>query len=239
MAQVEILIDYNNLTRPDLGKGPKFVVEKVLAALGFSQLAGVSRVNIRLYDGWYQARNLTVRAQDVSATIKAHFPGIHTVTDGAVTKKLVINVEMAYSLKIDPGTDIWDTYRMKSAPRGLSCADPVSVGCVVTPCQLLNTHMFFKANKCPETACAIEPKHLLNRGEQKLIDGMLAADLYYLHLQKEPHAVVVSSDDDMWPAIRTVLDLGMHVIQVHPLKGHRVPVYYARGRAPKYTELDM
>ena len=236
---MEILIDYNNLASSDRKKGPKFVVEKVLAAMGYSHLAGVTRANFRLYDGWFQEKNLTPRAQDISAAIKTNFPGIHTVTDGSVTKKLVINVEMAYSLKIDPGTDIWHTYRMRNSPRGLSCGDPVNVGCSVTPCQLLNTHLFFKGSKCPEAACAIEPKHLINRGEQKLIDGMLAADLYYLHLQKEPHVVVVSSDDDMWPAIRTVLDLGMHVIQVHPLKGHRVPPYYARGRAPKYTELDM
>lgn len=236
---MEILVDYNNLTRPDLKKGTRFVVEKVLVALGFRYLEAASRVNIRLYDGWYQEKNLTRRAQDVSAEIKAHFPGVHTVTDGVATKKVVVNVEMAYSLKIDPGTDIWHTYRMRNAPRGLSCANPVMVGCPVTPCQLLNTHLFFKENKCPEAVCTIEPKQLINRGEQKLIDGMLAADLYYLHLQKEPHVVVVSSDDDMWPAIRTVLDLGMHVIQVHPLKGHRVPMYYPRGRAPKYTELDI
>lgn len=234
-----MLIDYNNLIRSDLRKGPTFVVEKVLTALGYSHLAGVPRVNVRLYDGWFQEKNLTQRAQDVSAEIKANFPGVHAATDGLATKKLVVNAEMAYSLKIDPGTDIWHTYRMRNSPRGLSCADPMIVGCTMTPCQLSNTHLFFKSNKCPEAACAIEPKQLINRGEQKLIDGMLAADLYYHHLQKEPHVVVVSSDDDMWPAIRTVLDLGMHVIQVHPLKGHRVPPYYPRGRTPKYTELDM
>jgi hypothetical protein len=236
---VQILIDYNNLTRSDLGKGPKLVVEKVMAALGYSHLGSVPRVNVRLYDGWYQERILTPRAQDVSAAIKLHFPGVYTASDGLVTKKLVVNVEMAYSLMIDPATDIWHTYRIKNSPRGLSCADPVKGGCAIIPCQLLNTHLFFKGDKCPESTCPIEPKHLLNRGEQKLIDGMLAADLYYLHLGKEPQVVIVSSDDDMWPVIRTILDLGMHVIQVHPLKGHRVPGYYARGRAPKYTELDM
>jgi hypothetical protein len=236
---VEMLIDYNNLTRPDLAKGPKYVIEKVLAALGHHYLASVSRTSIRLYDGWFQENILTPRAQSVSAEIKAHFPGMHATTDGTTTKKLIVNVEMAYSLKIDPGANIWNTYRMRNSPRGLSCADPVNVGCKVTPCQLLNTHLFFKGSKCPDAGCTIEPRQLINRGEQKLIDGMLAADLYYLHLQKEPKVVIVSSDDDMWPAIRTVLDLGMHVIQVHPLKGHRVPLYYSRGRAPKYTELDM
>lgn len=236
---MEILIDYNNLTRPDLGKGPKFIVDKVLAALGHRHLENTSRANIRLYDGWYQEHHLTQRAQNVSTAIMANFPGVHTINHGSATKKLMVNVEMAYSLKIDPGTDIWHTYRMRNSPRGLSCGDPAKAGCTMTPCLLLNTYLFFKENRCPQTACAIEPKHMINRGEQKLIDGMLAADLYYLHLQKEPHVVVVSSDDDMWPAIRTVLDLGMHVIQVHPLKGHRVPAYYPRGRAPKYTELDL
>jgi hypothetical protein len=137
---MDVLVDYNNLTRSDLTKGPKFVVERVLAALSHSYLFPATRVNVRLYDGWYQEHSLTKRAQDVSAQVKADFPGTHTVTDGVATKRLVVHVEMAYSLKIDPGTDILHTYRMRNSPRGLSCANPVTVGCTASPCELLRDH---------------------------------------------------------------------------------------------------
>lgn len=236
---MDVLVDYNNLSRTDLAKGATFVVEKVLTALGHAHLASATRIHVRLYDGWYQGNALTPRAQAVSAQLQADFQRTFTASDGAATVRVVVTAELAFALKIDPGTDIQHTYRLRAAPRGLSCADPVAAGCALSPCALATTHQFFSARKCPAPTCAIEPKHLINRGEQKLVDGMLAADLFYLHRQGEARVVVVSSDDDLWPAIRSVLDLGMHVIHVHPLSGHRVPPYYPRGRAPQYTELDL
>jgi hypothetical protein len=236
---MEVLVDYNNLRRQDLVKGPKLIIDKVLGALSIAHLTGVARVNFRLYDGWYQDQFLTRRAQDVSTEVLANYPSTYTVTESGTSRKIVVTVELAYSLKSDPGTHVWHTYRMRTAPRNLSCADPAVIGCAITPCDLSSMYLFFRDKKCPNSACRMEPQNLINRGEQKLVDGMLSSDLYYLHRQGEQSIVVVSSDDDMWPAIRTVLDLGMHVIHVHPLPGYRVPSYYSRGRAPRYTELDM
>ena len=235
---MDVLVDYNNLPRAVLMRGPRLVIDRIVTTLA-PHLTDMGRVNVRLYDGWYQEQGLTRRAQDVSAEVSVNFPTTQVVLDGSATKKVLVNVEVAYSMMIDPASPMWHTYRMKSAPRNLSCVDPAAAGCSVTPCDLAYTHQFFRDKKCPNAGCSMSPTNMINRGEQKLVDGMLAADLYFLHLRKDTSVAVVSSDDDMWPAIRTVLDLGVHVLHVHPLPGHRTPAYYSRGRKPKYTELDL
>jgi hypothetical protein len=236
---MDILVDYSNLPRADRSKGPTFVVDRIIAALGLAHLAAYSRVSFRLYDGWYENNTPTRRAQDVSAAILKDFPAPRTVTDGSTTKTLVVNVELAYSLRIDPSNHLWHTHRLKGTPWSLSCAHPTAVGCTTTPCELLSTHVFLSTKKCPGATCTMTPANLISRSEQKLVDAMLSADLYYHHLQKTPKVTVVSSDDDMWPAIKTVLHLGVHVVQVHTVPGHTTPAFYSRGPRPAYTELHM
>lgn len=236
---MDILVDYSNVRPADRSRGPTFVVDKIIAALGLVLLAPYSRIAIRFYDGWYENNTLTRRAQEVSAALLKDFPAPRTITDGSATKTLVVNVELAYSLKIDPSNHLWHTYRPKGTPRSLSCGHPTAAGCTVTPCELLSTHTFLSTKKCPAATCTITPENLISRSEQKLVDAMLFADLYYHHLQKTPKVAVVSSDDDMWPAIRTLLDLGVHVVQLHTVPGHSTPAFYSRGPRPTYTELHL
>src|SRR6185312_2148922 len=163
---MDVLVDYNNLPRIVLNQGPKLIVERIMAVLG-THVADEKRVNVRLYDGWYQNQDLTRRAQAVSVEVAANFPATHIVPDVTTTnKKVLVNVEMAYSLKIDPVAPIWHTYRMKAAPRNLSCADPIASGCTFSPCELLSTHLFFRDHKCPNVGCTVSPVNLINRGEQ-------------------------------------------------------------------------
>ena len=236
---MDILVDYSNVRPTDRGGGPTFVVDKIIAALGIAHLAAYSRVSFRLYDGWYENNTLTRKAQDVSAEILKDFPAPRTLSDGATTKTLIVNVELAYSLKIDSSNHLWHTYRIRGTPWSLSCAHPTAAGCTVTPCELLSTHAFLSTKKCPNASCMITPANLINRTEQKLVDTMISSDLFYQHLQKSSKVVVVSSDDDMWPAIKTLLELGIHVVQVHTLPGHTTPAFYSRGPRPTYTELHL
>jgi uncharacterized LabA/DUF88 family protein len=82
-------------------------------------------------------------------------------------------------------------------------------------------------------------EQLIYKSEQKLVDTMLAADLIYLCLQRDRKVAVVSSDDDMWPAIKTVLNLGMTVLHVHTSAGRRTPQFYTRGGLPTYVEMNI
>jgi uncharacterized LabA/DUF88 family protein len=215
------------------------VIDKVLAALGFVYLRTLPRINFRLYDGWYLNRTPTRLAQQVSTEILANFPLTRTLTDGTNTTTVVVNAELAYSMKIDSVTHLWHTYRQRGYPVGLSCLSPIRAGCTRSPCQLIDTHSFFTHDVCPSPGCTLGPIDLITRNEQKLVDTMLAADLFYLYLLKSQIVVVVSSDDDMWPTIKTVLDLGMHVIHIHTLPGRRTPHFYSHGPRPSYTQLSL
>jgi hypothetical protein len=175
----------------------------------------------------------------VSAQVLTDFPATRTLTEAGNKHTFVVNVELAYSLKIDPLNHIWHTFRLKGSPWSLSCAHPTSAGCTLSLCDLVATHEFFSNKKCPNPACTVKPVNLISRSEQKLVDAMMSADLFYLHLQKTPKVAVVSSDDDLWPAIKTVLDLGMSVVQVHTVPGHTTPAFYSRGPRSTYIELHL
>ena len=69
---------------------------------------------------------------------------------------------------------------------------------------------------------------VLQKWEQKLVDTMLVSDLIFLATRGERDLVVVSSDDDIWPGIRTALQLGARVTQVHT-GGRETPADYTRG----------
>src|SRR5688572_11461378 len=99
---MEVLVDYSNVSSSDRTKGVLFVVDKIVAALGYPHLGDKSRLGVRLYDGWYQNNSLTRRAQQVSTDVLASFPKTYTITDRVNTKTLIVTVELAYSLKIEP-----------------------------------------------------------------------------------------------------------------------------------------
>ena len=80
---------------------------------------------------------------------------------------------------------------------------------------------------------------IVRRREQKLVDTMLAADVFF-NVHSNAHQIaLVSSDDDLWPAINTALQFGVEVIHLHTVSGHTTrPSYLRVGRAD-YTELSL
>ena len=241
----EISIEENTAGRGMLSvivvrnRGVTFVVDRILAALGYQHLHTSSHIQFRLYDGCYDNRTPTRRAQQVSAELLANFPLTRTVTNGSTPVTFVVNAELAYSLRIDPSTHLWHTFRQRGYPTDMVCRHPTTAGCTNSPCALASMHSFFHNQACPTSGCAVVPDLLIFRNEQKLVDTMLAADLFFLHLQKASRVAVVSSDDNMWPAIKTVLDLGMTVLHVHTLPGRTTPLIYSRGPRPSYTEMNL
>jgi hypothetical protein len=80
---------------------------------------------------------------------------------------------------------------------------------------------------------------MLTRPQQKLVDTMITVDAIYL-AQSDPHLLcIVSSDDDLWPAIRTTVLLGRPTIHLHTKAGRRTPGYYATGSGVLYLESDL
>ena len=237
---MEILVDYSNVLDADRKKGVRFVAERILTAIGPRRVDDRQRATIRLYDGWYEAQSPSRVAQEVSADVQANSPHTMTLLDGSLSKRLVVSIELAYSLRSDPTVHLWHTFRPKAPQSNVTCHPPLSVGCTVSPCPLAPMERFISKRKCPIATCTLKPHDLLVRNEQKLVDTMMAADLFSLHLNSAAEAVIVSSDDDLLPAIRMVAKSGTKVIHILTRAPSTSLSTYVNGLdASAYTQLQL
>jgi uncharacterized LabA/DUF88 family protein len=237
---MEILVDYNNILEVDRKKGVRYVSERILSVIGPFRLGERHRATIRLYDGWYEAQSPSRVAQEVSADVQANCPHTVTLVDGTDTKRLIVSVELAYSLRSDPTVHLWHTFRAKSPQSNVSCKTPLSAGCTAASCPLAPMERFIAKRKCPVAGCSLKPQDFLVRNEQKLIDTMMAADLFSLHLSSAPEAVIVSSDDDLLPVIRMIAKSGTNVLHVLTRPPNASLAQYVNGLdANTYTQLQL
>lgn len=116
---------------------------------------------------------------------------------------------------------------------------PSDAGCTDPNCPLIAAYKFFTNHRCPVDTCKITPVALFHRTEQKLVDTMIAADLFSLQLQARRQIALVTSDDDLWPPIKLLLRLGVEVLHIHTIDGRRTPSIYSRNAGPTYIELQL
>lgn len=217
-----ILVDYDNIDKQLLRRGISYVVSRIFSKIDPTDIVG-RNVKVRLYGGWYQSNAFTTRAQNLSADISSSFPNTVLLSDN--TTSVIVNCEMAYSILADPSNHLFDTFRVRGIPTGLHAQHPTSCGCPNFSCPIIATYNFITNNIC--TTCNIvTPEQLLYRSEQKLIDTMLTSDLIFSSLSTT-NLVIVSSDDDFWPGIRTTLSSGAKVIQIHTRR-RQTPLYYSQ-----------
>ena len=239
-AIMEILVDYNNVADADRRKGIRYITERVLAAIGPDKIGSRRRVTFRLYDGWFEMQSPSRVAQAVSADVQTNAPHTAVLLDGAEKKKVTVNVELAFSLRSEPTVHLWHTFRQKAKHGNFTCTPPASAGCVIAGCPLQPIAGFFSNKQCPQPTCTITPEDVFTRNEQKLVDTMIAADLFSLFMSSAPEAVLVSSDDDHLPIVRLLVNTGMTIFHVltRP-KSHSMGLYL-RGLDPnKYLQFQM
>ena len=239
MSAMVVLVDYDNILQAHRRKGPKYVVDRILTAISIADLSHTGRARVRLYGGWYGRRTLTRYAQRISTGIQAAFPATVMLVEPGASLKVAVQVELAFSLEIEPAKHLWYTYRARGMPRGLQCLHPSTVGCTDPACPLLTVHQFFNAGKCPRPGCRVTPADVIRKGEQKLVDTMLTADLLHLAFSGTSRVTVVTSDDDLWPGIRTATLLGTHVIHIHTVAGRATRKAYAAGVGGSYSERNL
>ena len=235
---VHVFVDYDNVVGQERRKGLVYVAERILQTIihGASGLVAPTRFAFRLYGGWYGGTTPTRLAQNLAVEISAHFPR-RSVIPTASPVTCLVGMELAYSLDIDPSRHLLHTYRRQGAIDDVSCRPPIAAGCTEAACALTSMHQFLTSGGCAMSGCAMTPADFLFRGQQKLVDTMLAADVIHLaHVNAEP-LCVVTSDDDLWPAIKTALVLGRTVLHVQTRPGKRTPNFYSAGSGPLYLEL--
>ena len=234
-----VLVDYYNIDRLYRRRGVSWVVQRILDALGAKALANASRFRIRFYGGWYGKASLSQQGQALSAEIDALFPARLVVGTRYTSLRLRVSAELASSMLVDPTHDVLHTLRRGSRPRYdvhplpfRGCTDP-------THCPLAPIEALIDRRECPADDCSTPISGVFPRTrQQKLVDTMLVSDLIYLaHATRGP-AIVVSTDDDLWPGIRTALHLGLPVHHIHTAN-RTTPGMYASAVTNSYHEYRL
>lgn len=236
---MDVLVDYYNLTRDQRRKGVVHVADLMVSTLVPDHVrTGERRIDLRLYGGWYEGKTPTRDAETIVAALREHYPTM--LGDRTARRTITVNVDLAYSMKWDPANHLWYTLRQRPPLREIEFPDPSSVGCrLADRCPLLPGYEFLTLGVCPEQGCEVTLRQAMKRREQKLVDTMMAADLFFNAYWRERRIAVVSSDDDLWPAIRTALQLGVEVIHVHTLKDHSTRSSYIREASAGYVQIHL
>ena len=234
---MDVLVDYYNIPQQERRKGVAYLINRIMSVIVPSHVsARERRVDLRLYGGWYEETSPTRDAQQ----IERELPGPTLIPMDGDRRSLMVNVELAYSMRCDPVHHISYTLRSKTAPRWLEFTDPTAAGCQLAGrCPLRPGYEFFVRGDCPEQGCPVTSRLIVRRREQKLVDTMLAADVFFNVHSNAQQVAIVSSDDDLWPAINTALQFGVGVVHVHTVTGHTTRPDYLRGGQADYTELSL
>ena len=222
-----VLVDYDNIQAQIREKGVFDVVDILFNSIASAVLVKERRLVFRLYGGWYEGDSLSPRAQKITSELQNQFPRVIIDNSGS---GYFVNVELAYSLACDPERHLFYTYRRKSAPRGLRVSGPNSCIKGNSDCCIRGLNKFIEKGKCPEQGCEESVQNRLWRSEQKMVDTMLSADLITFCAREEGHQVcVVTSDDDLWPPLRTSLMFSENVYHLQAMLGVNIPDHYSSG----------
>jgi hypothetical protein len=232
-----ILIDYDNLGPILKTKNLVYILDRIVATFSLDELMPFSHIQARLYGGWYKQGSNTKLAQDLSKEIITDFPRPKVITNpvNGIKLKLSMNVMLAFSLMITPSHHLLNTYRETAAPSGIVAKHPSSLGCTNTSCPLIFVYDFINNGMLRSSCCNIKLEQLLYRGEQKLVDTMINSDLIYICSKLSKSICVVSSDDDFWPGIETVVNMQASVYHIHT-RNRTTPPHYLRGVSSLYKE---
>ncbi len=216
MKTVQVLVDYDNISNRHKRRGIPSVFERILNAVIAASGSVPNRLMCRLYGGWYDQSSPTPLAQRLAGEILADFPRIVNIshpTDGT-TLRVQVMAELAYSLIAEPSQHLLRTVRRRPFRTRLDVDNTIVNNCSIQNCSVTALAAFFRHGKCPTQGCNLPQESFLSKREQKLIDTMITSDLILMASRKD-EVFVVSSDEDMWPGIKTALSLGAGITQVH------------------------
>lgn len=215
------------------------MVQRIFDTLGVAALTDTTRFRIRFYGGWYGRAALSQHGQELSAELDAVFPMRLVVGTRYASLQLRVGAELASSMLADPTHDVLHTLRRGTPPLYNVHAIPFR-GCnEPTACPLAPIEGLIHRNRCPSDGCLASVSAVFPRPkQQKLVDTMLVSDLIYLACTTHNPVVVVSTDDDLWPGIRTALHLGLPVHHIHTTK-RTTPAIYASTVTTAYHEYGL
>ncbi len=211
---IGFFIDYDNLSDISKAEGLLACVTKILDNFQSTSLGTINRVEIRIYGGWYDSSaNLTLKAIDLSQEIENDFPKPLTLKKNNKFLKFICNSELAFSLIEVPGEIYFNTFRRKVVNKSMRPLSKAKLGCEIDTCLADQFHKCFSERKCIHTNCQRPLSDFIHRNEQKMVDTLIICDI--LHGSSiYDHCILISSDEDFVPLIRTFLNRNSNITLV-------------------------
>ena len=235
-----LLVDYDNIRPIDRNRGLAYVIEKTIRAIGTAAFTSSPRARVRLYGGWHMGSQRSRLAQKLAAEVSAGFSRVVVATDAGSSIKVTTNVELAYSLECDPRSVLPSTFRVRGAPENLRPKPLPYSGChQPSSCALTVIHSFLANSACPQHGCTVSIDAVVERAEQKLVDGMITTDFLHLSTRAKEPIAIVSSDDDLWPAIHGAVIYGADVYHVQTHTGRITPTHYSSLVSGRYSQFTI
>ena len=236
-----VLVDYANVKRLFTRGGLKTMVVTITEEVCnlIDQLP--ERLLFRMYGGWYNGQEYTRLAQELSLIIDKEYPLVYKpVTEKANQGRLRIQVELAYAMLIDPSHNLTRTVRKRRGHHSLWVNSPQDQGCIHSECHLRGLLGLFKDGSCTHPSCCLGENELIGlKREQKLVDTMLTTDLIHVSMSEDNAVVLVSSDDDMIPAVRQSILMGTTLIHLHTGSRKVTPDYYIAPHELNYIQSSL
>lgn len=237
-----VFVDYDNIDRLTRSRGLEYIVGRILASVSKLPISVQPRIDVRLYGGWFHGSQLSKSGQAVSAQISGAFPKRYTLpwANQPTPVNVVANSQIARGLAACEQLPIYRTFRRRPFSGRLYFNRQGMPQCNAASCPLSAVEQFITNQGCIESGCTVQQQHVLERCEQKLVDTMLVSDLiFWASRGNRPMLAVLSSDDDMWPGIRTAIAFSQPIIQIHTIKSPQHAGYVNRLSPQAYLQTSL
>jgi uncharacterized LabA/DUF88 family protein len=237
-----VLADYDNIDPLIRARGMGYIIERVVSSISQIGIAVQPRIDVRLYGGWFDGSRLSKVGQSISSEIRGLSQKRFTLPwSGEVAPvSVVTNSQLALGLEAAQQLPLHHTFRRRSFQGRLYFQNSNRHLCHVPACPLDLVDQFITNQRCPEIGCSARQEDVLFRNEQKLVDTMLVSDLiYWASRPNHPILAVLSSDDDMWPGIRTAIAFGHPIIQIHTSPSPSHSSYVGRLGNEAYIQTNI
>lgn len=227
-----LIVDYDNVQEGERRLGVDHLVRK---SLSFCEglLTPSIRVRARFYGGWIEAGRYTQLAQKLIAEIQSVSPIKYTLPGG--TGFVLVDAQLALSPVSAPTVLVSNSYRRKGFPRGIRCQGRPWIACKDESACAIKGVEDFLANDVCGNGCAVRPADVLERGEQKVVDTLMVADLIFHAIDGGEDAVVVTRDDDIWPGLIVASRTLRNLFHISTTEASRLPPYFSKVSAPPYS----
>lgn len=238
---VVVLVDYDNVEEINRHRGLVDLLSVSLVKLPPHVLPDNTFVNTRLYGGWYEQDRPTTLAEKLRSEISQLFPKVFRFAEQGEQRRIRAVVDLARSLLIRPEHDILNTFRSHRGVARLHSTAPPYPGCSMPDrCLMSVLGPWVGRRSCPVVTCDAKLRDIFVRRGQKLVDTMLTADaIFVASTQSNTTLVIVTNDDDLWPAICTAGHLGASIHHIHPRRNRKTPELYLPSAPASYFQYSF